>query len=361
MSLYSKTIASMAAIAVVFGTSSAIASAQEAIITDQNFNISDTTEGLITQKTDISMEQSMLLGQLSNQRLSRQSITPTRNPDALDAKYEDNDYLDTAYEWGYYSNGRTLSGVIDKKNKKIEDGYDRGYDFDFYRVTVTPSSGVQGMVAFQMSTPNNKKDYDLYLYREDSPTSFTLVDYSDNAAGVQETVRTMPISQNTTYVIGVIPKTDADANDPDSPTYYPLNYSLTQVNNITKGSYTGNFSPSTMTCPANGTSNTVSLNLQNVSSIPNRSSVKSVEITGNFKPSISISTGNYLLMNGTEGQLYTAEFYTRKANASFKDLKERIDLPAKTTWLAAYTYSSVQTSTISNAQLKIQYYYDWTA
>lgn len=296
---------------------------------------------------------SKLLTQLSESRNLRQSITPTINPDAYDAKYEDNDYLDTAYEWGVYSNNRTLSAEINRDNKRFEDGYVRGYDFDFYRVTVTPSSGLNGRVAFKMISAGSY-DYDLVLYREDSPTSYTPIDISDNPSGVDEIVRTPSITKNTTYIICVTPKTEADADGRGS-------YTLTQFNNMARKTYTANFSPSTMRLAANGDmSNVVSVNLANVSSIPNDAVVKSVDIKGSFKPSSAISSGYYLLMNGAEGIPYTNQFFTQSANAHFKELDERVDLPVKTVWSAAYMYQSIQASTISNAQLTIQYYYDWS-
>lgn len=142
---------------------------------------------------------------------TRVNITPTVNPNAKDAKYEDNDYINTATEWGVFDQySASPLAVLDYTNK----GQSRtdGLDIDFYRFTVYPWQGknADGKVAIRLTNPINSlaqpsANYDIYLYKENiANVSYSWL--SDSSAQTNAAYRTIytPVSSTVqTYIIGI--------------------------------------------------------------------------------------------------------------------------------------------------------------
>lgn len=128
---------------------------------------------------------------------------------------------------------------------------------------------------------------------------------------------------------------------------------------VTTGSYTGNFSPSTITNPGGATltpvsSTMTSINLSNISSIPNSAQVTSVQVSGTL--SRNIGNTRMRLTNMSSG-ITQEGILSKGSNTNFAGYNNSYD-DVKTIWtMDYYTYAGYST-TFKNAKIIIKYRYD---
>lgn len=256
-----------------------------------------------------------------------------------DYEYENNDSSEEATILSYSRYYPTyVSAVLDNTGKE--------FDVDFYKFSTVSSNGD---LAVTLEVPSGY-DYDLWVIKENGTGWASMRGTSQN-----EIVKIpAPQSGIETFYIVVLPYIDFETGyvSPSNPKeWYRLKIDQLWDND----KQTVNVSPSTLTNPGAGYSNTGSVDLTRVASIPNTAQVTDVRVLG----SLSKDLGNtYVLVANTDSLEWRSGYLRSSVNSHYIPGFDNSYDKVKSIWYVEYFTAAYSSSTFKNVQLQISYRYD---
>lgn len=217
----------------------------------------------------------------------------------------------------------------------------------YYKFTIGTTSSYPDTVAVTLAVPDGC-DYQMEI--DDTANSRIYYGQRSNTSN-DKIIRIQKPDATSTYYLHVYSEDGIYANSGI--------YSIRMRDAWKTSSYTGNFSPTTLTNAGGATLNpvystTATIDLSKVTSIPNTAQVTGVSVSG----TLSYNIGNTWMeiLHGATGNIYEARMI-KGYSSTFSDLRNSYE-QVKTKWTIAYYTYAGKSTTYSNPKITINYRYD---